>query len=136
MFSLYKLACLLFALLAVNAATGKSCRQCTGDYLLILNDYATEAQARSFIKTSLGGCVTGGEYELIHPGSNDCLRGACKVWFFNINAWRYCGNGPTVVLKKDNHGSGGMLALKDYLSLSCTESVVCHGNCNCAECGC
>lgn len=133
---LHKIVDFFFLLSVCLAVTPKSCRQCDGKYLVIFNSYVSEAQAREFIKTSLGGCATGNEYLLFNPGSNDCLGTTCKDWFFDMKAWRYCGNGGSVTLKKDNHGIGGLMALKDYMGLTCTRSVECHGNCNCVQCGC
>lgn len=126
----------MFSLLAACAFADNSCRQCSGQILMIFASYLSEAQATQFLKTSLGSCATGNDYVLLKPGSNDCMGNRCKDWFFSIVAWRYCGNGPKVVIKKDNHGIGDVLAYQDYMTLVCTKSVRCHGDCNCAQCGC
>lgn len=139
MLNIIKVLVVLVSLFAGSLAGKNSCRQCVGNYNLQFPNYVSRAQATSFMKTSMGSCATGNDYNIVDVGPGDCAGGnknLCRVWVFNLRVWRYCGNGGSVDLKKTNHGIGSLVASLDELSLTCTQSVECRGSCNCAECGC
>lgn len=149
----------LFGVLALllNLTSGKnSCRQCTGVMNYEFNNFISVDDALEFLKTSIGDCTTGQILDLTtaHAGPADCQYrcrpgetgpqclepGAtiakCKYWYFNLTVYRYCGNGGSVKLEKGEHCAAGLCAIKESLTLTCTKSVGCVGNCNCAQCGC
>lgn len=141
---------LLLSLLAGVAATKNSCRQCLGQQHLTFDHYVPIQVAEAYWKASIGTCATGGEHEVRASLSTDCIKPCiqfvggkcvrwsyeCKNWDFTLKIWRYCGNGGSVELRKANHCADSICTTEDHLTLACSPSVECHGNCRCSECGC
>lgn len=127
----------IFAGLAVSIPHN-SCRQCFGVYGATFNKAVNQAQALAFLKTSMGDCSTGKEYDFNFSQNTGCqdrsANPACYAWEFKVNLWRYCGNGAVVILDKKNHCIGGLCANTEGLNVQCSKSVECHGNCNVVQC--
>lgn len=123
-----------------QATSLKSCRQCSGAERITFNTYVSYDQSLAFFRTSLGGCATGNDYLVLVSYFSDCMSHTgpplCKYWVYVVKIWRYCGNGGRVSLDKGIHCSDNLCAIYDNLSLSCTKSVECRGECTCAQCGC
>lgn len=141
---------------AGNAASQAPCRQCTGTHTVTFSAGISERLATSFIMDSLKNCATGGlinitkvDKYLCHtacgatsgkPPNVKCTQPGtlnCEKWVFSLTTWRYCGNGGSVVLNRGVFCDSKLIcSLTDSLSLTCTKSVVCGGECDCENCGC
>lgn len=139
--NIQKFALMFISILASRAVARHGCRRCTGIYSFYLDDFLTESQARIHLKESLGTCATGSEFWTQSLDSNTCDETSrdyrCKYWSFKIMVFRYCGNGGSVLraLQKVCGDEIGCF-FRDYLSLICTQSVKCAGNCDCVKCAC
>lgn len=140
-------------LLACLAGADNSCRQCTGSQLLVFSKEVLENDAINFFETRFNKCATGPDYEItstsysgchctdpdkVPPYKNCAQVGltACTVYVFNLNVWRYCGNGGTVDFTKPSYCDGAICVTKDNLNLTCNRSVQCKSPCVCKDCGC
>lgn len=136
MVNFLRLVFFLLAARVAHAIAHNSCRQCNGLHKFLFTSYVTPDAAKSFLKASIGSCATGAELDIASYTTDVCQGDACKYYYFTINVWRYCGNGGSVIIKRKSHCIAGVCNEGEYLGLTCTQSVVCHGDCNCAQCGC
>lgn len=147
---------LVLVSLLVTLTLGKNgCRQCIGSQQIGFDYFNTRENALAFFRASLGNCATGSDYEIQSVEPSVCLRecasgsgGAqlsecteykdtkCRAWLFKVKVWRYCGNGPSVSLKKGKYCIGSKCVTGDTLELQCKNSVDCMAACNCKKCGC
>lgn len=121
------------------AASRNGCRRCGGGYQFLFNDYFDEARARDFLKGSLSFCATGSQFLVTGVQINNCVTPGsrqCKFWNFDLEVYRYCGNGSSVTVGRSSYCVGTVCARAQYLSLKCSESVDCKERCNCYDCGC
>lgn len=113
------------------------CRQCIGFQRITFPDFTDVLTATNFFRSSLGGCATGNQYDLLVSAGNDCdSSGNCKNWEFKVQIWRYCSNGGDVSYPKGHHCIDKVCSLYDTLSLSCVKSVKCYSKCYCDQCAC
>lgn len=145
MFTLLKIALILTSCLAGIVESGKSCRQCTGTLRIVFSDYVSLEVAKTFIQRNLDNCVTRAAYLVdsvvaVYTNEFTCYAAnkylACTEWTYKITAWRYCGNGGSVALKRGQHCIDRICVNQDDLNLTCTRSVECKGDCDCSKCGC
>lgn len=155
MLNAFRTLCILIPFFAGLALCARSCRQCTGSQTISFDNYITGPQAEAFFKASIGNCATGADFEIqstlssvcqtscavkqVDPNRTICVTQGpqvCKVWTFDVKAWRYCGNGRSVKLNKGRHCIGSLCAASDNLDLNCVRSVHCRGDCDCNKCGC
>lgn len=128
-------------LLVSSVIGGKSCRQCTGYRGIIFRYHTSEQEAVAFFLRTINekSCFTGGDYEILNKTKDDCVDGKdgsprCRSWAFTLNAWRYCGNGDVVRVKRDDRCLGNNCAVYDLLSMHCSMSVFCRGDCDIKQC--
>lgn len=129
----------LMFLIAISAARN-GCRRCAGDYHLWFDKFVTEAVAMEYLGRRLNGCATGDQYQITGLQSTVCTANIhirqCMSWYFDVEVYRYCGNGGLVIrgLKWTCFETNCFYG--DYLRLRCTKSVECAGTCDCTECAC
>lgn len=133
-----RFAALFVSLLVSVAFAANSCRQCSGVYAFTLDAAITGAAAKDYFVRKLGACATGAQYLIKRVVNQDCtVPDTCKFWRFEIDVYRYCGNGGSVVRARDYKcGTTNGCVYGDYLLLTCTKSVACAGQCDCNECAC
>lgn len=144
---------LLLSSVFVRRALGKNgCRQCSGERAVKFNQKLSAVKAQLYFDLSFKRCATNSEYEVRHinpsncekscldadgmPGSGPCefLVDICDTYSFQVQAWRYCGNGPLVALKISGNCEFGLCTTLDELHMSCTHSVECVGKCDSKSC--
>lgn len=137
MTSLFKFAFFL-VVLCVGPVWGRNgCRQCVGFQRITFGDFTDVLTATAFFRSSLGGCATGNQYDLLASVGNSCSSSNnCKNWEFKVEIWRYCGNGGNGSRAQGHHCIDKVCALYDTLSVSCTKSVDCNTKCYCDVCQC
>lgn len=129
-----QIAVILVSLISsIKARNG--CRQCVGAKAITFKPYVTRDQAEQYVKASFGDCATGNDYTYLGVNSvtDTCQPGTnpveCKTWMVGFNVWRYCGNGPSVILNKFDVCSDGWCVVSDKLKLECSKSVECDNKC-------
>lgn len=142
MFGVSKVVTLIVLVLLgrqVRAING--CRQCTGLKKMKFVDYLEHPEAVYLAVTSLKGCATGNVFvfknvQAIKTSGCTFDGDSCKEWWFDMDIWRYCGNGKKVLLNKGYYCIANFCVETDNMELTCTKSVKCDGDCNCKDCGC
>lgn len=133
---------LLCALLLVSGTVARnSCRQCTGTYTMDFVEFRSYSDVQKYLQEVLGICATGRQFEITSTSVSDCFTGStsiavCKTWILGVRVWRFCGNGPTVYLNRQNICSTLYCTSTEVLNLKCTKSVGCANRCNSKLCGC
>lgn len=131
---------LLLSLFTGFAAARNGCRQCDGSLNLVFKNYLTLYEVNTYLAGTIGRCATAKQYELRRMSEKECINDAteyaCKTWTLGIKAWRYCGNGGKVLVRRDNVCIGNLCAGMEQLVMRCTKSVDCAEKCDCDECGC
>lgn len=131
---------LLVSFLAGPAFASKSCRNCLGGLYLAFASPVTSDFASSVFAASLGNCATGG-HALTKVDTDTCLtvngQQACMNYLFNINVYRYCGNGGQANYNRGTYTYKGVKVATDKLSMTCNLSVKCGSTpCSCSTCAC
>lgn len=134
-----KVALIMIANFSVLVAGRWGCRQCIGYQGIVFTEYVAEAQAIDFFFGSLGNCGTGDDYAITNKIADQCEdqeseNKLCKSWVFELDFWRYCGNGGLVAVNKGSHCINGICSSRDFRNMKCSMSVNCRGNCDSAQC--
>lgn len=141
MVSIFSFAVLLFCAFLGSVIARNGCRRCAGYYSFYLDTEMSEIEARAELHKRLGICATGGQYEAKPYRRDVCLIRAddtlaCNYWKFQLDIYRYCGNGGKVWRANTPMCRDGECFYKDKLQLWCNNSVDCAGTCVCSTCAC
>lgn len=141
---------LLLILVGGRIVLGRNgCRQCTGYEDFNFEMSINRDTAETFFEKHFTLCATGHDYNIIGTLSDNCDRcygdvtyceksrnRFCKRWIFNVEVWRYCGNGKRAYIDRGAHCSFGQCLTANLVEMLCYHSVECKGDCVCKFCGC
>lgn len=140
MFRLFEVATFVLALATLCAGASNSCRQCFGEAVISFKTFISEDDASTFVQKQINQCATGGEFGFEPTRQIGCKyfgdTKKCISYIYKISAWRYCGNGGSVYVDWSGRYAYSVQALSAQMDLHCKQSVRCHGDCKCSECGC
>lgn len=108
----------------------KGCRQCHGKQYITFTEPVSQYEATQFLRYSLGQCATGKNYNIVKATKDG------NTWTFDLQIWRYCGNGGSNYVDKGGSSFSGLTSVSDKRALICTKSVECGRECLCSLCGC
>lgn len=134
---LIKFAIFVFSVLLSTSYARNGCRLCSGTYSLYFDNGIDAAAARANLESKLGTCATGKQFLIKSATPLLCQGINCKKWVFDMDIYRFCGNGKAALRARDKRCSRpNQCFYADDLNLHCTQSVGCAETCHCNECGC